>query len=113
MGVTLSGTTFVYGVNMSVVQNTQQPESVLKKKSNSIIYHAVRESADNVARYNNFIVTPLFYFLTFFYYNYFYSIFSLKFARYNNYFIVTCDFLVSLYFSIIIYLFISLIGEIQ
>jgi hypothetical protein len=45
MGVTLSGPTFVYGDSMSVVHNTQMPESVLKKKSNSIFYHAVRESA--------------------------------------------------------------------
>jgi hypothetical protein len=45
MGVALSGPTFVYGDSMSVVHNTQWPESVLKKKSNSICYHAVRESA--------------------------------------------------------------------
>jgi hypothetical protein len=45
MGVTLSGPTFVYGDNMSVVHNPQRPESVLKNKSNSICYHAVRESA--------------------------------------------------------------------
>jgi hypothetical protein len=45
MGVTLSGPTFVYGDNMYVVHNTQRPESVLKKKSNLICYHAVRESA--------------------------------------------------------------------
>jgi hypothetical protein len=45
MGVALSGPTFVYGDNMSVVHNTQMPESILKKKSNSICYHAVRESA--------------------------------------------------------------------
>jgi hypothetical protein len=45
MAVTLSGPTFVYGDNMSVVHNTQRPESVLKKKSHSICYHAVRESA--------------------------------------------------------------------
>jgi hypothetical protein len=43
--VALSGPTFVYGDNMSVVHNTHRPESVLKKKSNSICYHAVRESA--------------------------------------------------------------------
>jgi hypothetical protein len=36
MGVTLSGPTFVYRDNMAVVQNTHRPESVLKKKSNSI-----------------------------------------------------------------------------
>jgi hypothetical protein len=44
MVVALSGPTFVYGDNMSVVHNTPLPESVLKKKSNSIFYHAVRES---------------------------------------------------------------------
>jgi hypothetical protein len=45
MGVALSGPTYVYGDNMSVVHNTQRTESVLKKKSNSICYHAVHESA--------------------------------------------------------------------
>jgi hypothetical protein len=45
LGVTLSGPTFVYGDNMSVVHSTQRPESVLKKKSNSICYHEVREYA--------------------------------------------------------------------
>jgi hypothetical protein len=45
MDVSLSGPTYVYGDNISVVQNTQRSESVLKKKSNSICYHPVRESA--------------------------------------------------------------------
>jgi hypothetical protein len=36
MDVTLSGPTYVYGDNMSVVHNTHRPESVLKNKSNSI-----------------------------------------------------------------------------
>jgi hypothetical protein len=44
MGVTFSGTTFVYGNNMSVVHNTQRPEYVLKN-SNSLCYHMVRETA--------------------------------------------------------------------
>ena len=44
MGVRLSGPSFVYGDNMSVIHNTQRPESTLKKKSNSICYHAVREA---------------------------------------------------------------------
>ena len=44
MGVPLSGPSFIYGDNMSVIHNTQRPESTLKKKSNSICYHAVRES---------------------------------------------------------------------
>jgi hypothetical protein len=45
MGVALSVPACVYGDNMSVVQNNQRPESVLKMKSNYICYHAVREAA--------------------------------------------------------------------
>jgi hypothetical protein len=45
MGVAIDGPTYIYGDNMSVVHNTQRSESVLKKKSNAICYHAVRESA--------------------------------------------------------------------
>jgi hypothetical protein len=45
MGVDLSYPTYVFGDNTYVVYNTQRPESVLKKKSNYICYHAVRESA--------------------------------------------------------------------
>ena len=44
MGVQISGSTYIYGYNMSVIHNTQPPESTLRKKSNSICYHAVRES---------------------------------------------------------------------
>eukprot|EP00957_Ditylum_brightwellii_P200096 15253708-Ditylum_brightwellii.AAC.1 len=44
MGVFLSGPTYVYGDNMSVIHNKQRPESTLKKKSNSISYHTCRES---------------------------------------------------------------------
>ena len=44
MGVPIFGLLLIYGDNMSVIHNTQQPESTLKKKSNSIAYHAVRES---------------------------------------------------------------------
>ena len=43
MGVRTSSPTYVYGDNMSVIHNTQRPESTLRKKSNSICYHAVRE----------------------------------------------------------------------
>ena len=39
MGVNIDGPTYVYGDNMSVIHNTSTPESVLKKKSNSIYYH--------------------------------------------------------------------------
>ena len=48
MGVPLTGPTYVYGDNMSVIYNTSQPESTLKKKSNSICYHAVREAVASV-----------------------------------------------------------------
>jgi len=44
MGVPICGSTYMYGDNMSVIHNTQKPESTLKKKSNSICYHAVREA---------------------------------------------------------------------
>jgi hypothetical protein len=33
MGVPIAGPTYVYGDNMSVIHNTQQPESTLKKKN--------------------------------------------------------------------------------
>ena len=42
MGVELSGPSFIYGDNMSVIHNTQRPKSTLK--FNSICYHAVQES---------------------------------------------------------------------
>ena len=44
MGIPIRGPTFIYGDNMSVIHNTSKPESTLKKKSNSICYHAVREA---------------------------------------------------------------------
>ena len=44
MGVPLTGLTYVYGDNMSVIYNTSRPEFTLKKKSNYICYNAVREA---------------------------------------------------------------------
>jgi hypothetical protein len=44
MGVPINGPSLVYGDNMSVIYNTQSPESTLKKKCNSVAYHACRES---------------------------------------------------------------------
>ena len=35
-GVPLTGPTYIYGDNMSVIYNTSRPEWTLKKKSNSI-----------------------------------------------------------------------------
>jgi hypothetical protein len=43
MGIPLSGPTFTYGDNKSQVTNSSRPESALKKKCNSICYHAIRE----------------------------------------------------------------------
>ena len=45
MGVPIEGPTQVKADNMSVINNTSRPESQLKKKSNSIAYHYVRERA--------------------------------------------------------------------
>ena len=44
MGIPLSGPTYIYGDNKSQVTNSSRPESTLKKKCNSICYHAIRES---------------------------------------------------------------------
>jgi hypothetical protein len=60
-GVTLIGPTYVYGDNMSVVHNTHRPESVLKKKSNSIFYHALREYAsmgESISGHVPFVENP-------------------------------------------------------
>ena len=45
MGVPIAGPTNVFGDNMSVIHNTQRPESTLKKKNHSICYHFIREAA--------------------------------------------------------------------
>ena len=44
MGIEVPGPTYIYWDNMSVINNTSKSESVLKKKSNSICYHFVREA---------------------------------------------------------------------
>ena len=44
MGVEIDGPIYIYGDNQSVINNTSKPESVLKKKSNLICYHFVREA---------------------------------------------------------------------
>ena len=44
MGVPLNGPSLISGDNMSVVTNTSKPETTLRKKSNSICYHFVREA---------------------------------------------------------------------
>ena len=44
MGVDIDGPNYFYVDNMSVIHNTQQPDSILKKKSSSICYHPIRKS---------------------------------------------------------------------
>jgi hypothetical protein len=44
MGIPIEGPAYVYGDNMSVIHNAQRPESMLKKKSNSVCCHCCRES---------------------------------------------------------------------
>jgi hypothetical protein len=43
IGISLSGPTYIYGNNKSQVTNSYRPESTLKKKCNSICYHAIHE----------------------------------------------------------------------
>jgi hypothetical protein len=43
-GVPLDGPSIVYCDNHSVVHNGSRPESVLRKKHNSISYHKIREA---------------------------------------------------------------------
>ncbi len=43
MGVKIDRRNYIYGDNMSVIHNTQQPDSILKKKLSSICYHAICE----------------------------------------------------------------------
>ena len=45
MGIPCEGPSHIYGDNQSVLANTTVPESTLKKKSQSIAYHFVREGS--------------------------------------------------------------------
>ena len=45
MGIPVEGPAYIYGDNQSVLANTSIPDSTLKKKSQSIAYHFVREGA--------------------------------------------------------------------
>ena len=44
IGAPVTGPTYTYGDDMSVVQNTQRHELTLKREINSICYHAIRDS---------------------------------------------------------------------
>jgi len=45
MGVLMNDPAHICSVNMSVIHNTQHPESAFEKKSHSICCHCVREAA--------------------------------------------------------------------
>ena len=45
MGIEVSEPAYIFGDNKSVLSNASVPESVLKKKSNSIAYNFVREGS--------------------------------------------------------------------
>ena len=45
MGIPVTGPTYIFGDNQSVLANTTIPDSTLKKKSQSIAYHFVREGS--------------------------------------------------------------------
>ena len=57
MGVPISGPSLIYGDNMSVIHNIQCPALALKKKSNSIYYHTIRESVAMCELLNSHIPT--------------------------------------------------------
>ena len=57
MGVKIDCPTYVYGDNMSVIHNNSNPESVLKKKSNSICYNFVREAVAMMECLNTHVPT--------------------------------------------------------
>jgi len=45
MGVPVNAPAYMFGDNLSVLCNTTMPDSILKKKTNSICYHLIREGA--------------------------------------------------------------------
>ena len=59
MGVPIDGPTHVKADNMSVIHNSSKPASTLKKKSNSIAFHCVRERAAASVVYITYVNTLL------------------------------------------------------
>ena len=45
MGIPCNGPVYISGDNQSILANTTIPDSTLKKKSQSIAYHFIREGA--------------------------------------------------------------------
>ncbi len=44
MGIPIDVATHIDGDSMSVINDTLKPESILKKKNNTVCYHTVHES---------------------------------------------------------------------
>ena len=44
MGIPISEPAYIYSDNISVIHNKSKPQSMLKKKANSICYHYFRDS---------------------------------------------------------------------
>ncbi len=57
MGITVNEPTFVFGDNQSVLANMTAPASTLKKKSNTIAYHFVREGCARDESQTVYIIT--------------------------------------------------------
>jgi len=53
----MMGITYVFGDNQSVLANTTAPDSTLKKKSNAIAYHFIREGCARVEWRTTYINT--------------------------------------------------------
>ena len=59
MGIPVNNPVFLYGDNQSVLWNTSVPDSMLKKKSNSIAYHFVREGVAKDEWRTSYVKTTL------------------------------------------------------
>jgi hypothetical protein len=57
MGIPCDGPAYILGDNQSVLANTTVPDSTLKKKSQSICYHFVREGAARDERRTSYVNT--------------------------------------------------------
>ena len=57
MGMCVDEPTYMFGDNQSVLANTTMPSSTLKKKSNAITYHFVREGCAKDERRTTYINT--------------------------------------------------------
>ena len=57
MVVPISGPSYIYGDNISVIHNTQRHESTLKNNSDSIFYHNVCKSVAMGESLTGYVVT--------------------------------------------------------